>query len=184
MAETMVLYEFLSSFVESFRLTRCHRPGYDTLSLTTGDELMASIRKRTWITAKGERSAWVVSYAHNGRQHLKTFKTKKAAVDWRAEMTVEKGRGIHTPASTSITVADAAARWLAQAQDDELEPSTIAGYEQAVRLHIAPFLGTVKLVDLTAAGIEDFRNRLRRKGARPRWRARLRHHLAASSRMR
>src|SRR6516225_928389 len=67
MAETMVLYEFLSSFVESFRLTRCHRPGYDTLSLTTGDELMASIRKRTWITAKGERSAWVVSYAHNGR---------------------------------------------------------------------------------------------------------------------
>ena len=117
--------------------------------------------------AKGERSAWVVSYAHNGRQHLKTFKTKKAAVDWRAEMTVEKGRGIHTPASTSITVADAAARWLAQAQDDELEPSTIAGYEQAVRLHIAPFLGTVKLVDLTAAGIEDFRNRLRREGRSP-----------------
>ena len=130
----------------------------------TRENTVASIRKRTWSTAKGERSAWVVAYLHNGKQHIKTFSTKREAAEWRAEMTVEKGRGIHTPASTSITVADAAARWLEQAQNDGLEPSTIAAYEQAVRLHIAPFLGTVKLVDLTAAGVEDFRNRLRREG--------------------
>jgi integrase len=125
---------------------------------------MASIRKRTWNTAKGEKSAWVVAYLHNGKQHIKTFPTKKAAVEWRGEMTVEKGRGLHVPASTSITVADAATRWLAQAQNDGLEPSTTAAYEQAIRLHIAPFLGGTKLVDLTAAGVEDFRNMLRREG--------------------
>ena len=125
---------------------------------------MASIRKRTWNTAKGERSAWIVAYLYQGKQHIKTFSTKKAATEWRAEMTVEKQRGTHTPASTSITVADAATRWLEQAQNDGLEPSTTGSYEQAIRLHIQPFLGTVKLVDLTAAGVEDFRNRLRREG--------------------
>jgi integrase len=126
---------------------------------------MASIRKRTWNTkGKGEQTAWVVAYLHNGKQHIRTFPTKKAAAEWRAEMQVEKGRGLHVPASTSITVADAAARWLEQAQNDGLEPSTTAAYEQAIRLHIAPFLGGTKLVDLTPAGVEDFRNRLRREG--------------------
>jgi hypothetical protein len=67
---------------------------------------MASIRKRTWSTAKGERSAWIVAYRYKGadgkrKQHIKTFDTKKAAVEWRASMTVEVGKGIHTrrPAS-------------------------------------------------------------------------------------
>jgi integrase len=126
---------------------------------------MASIRKRTWNTkGKGERSAWIVAYLHNGKQHIRTFSTKKAAAGWRAEMIVDKQKGVHVPTSTSILVAGAAARWLDQARNDGLEPSTIAAYEQAVRLHIEPFLGAVKLVDLTTASVEDFRNRLRREG--------------------
>jgi len=125
---------------------------------------MASVRKRTWNTKAGPQSAWVVSYMHEGKQHLKTFSKKKMADAWRAEMQTEQKKGIHTPASTSITIADAAARWLEQAQNDGLEPSTIAGYEQCIRLHIEPFIGVVRLVDLTAASVEDFRNRLRREG--------------------
>jgi integrase len=126
---------------------------------------MASIRKRTWNTkGKGEQTAWIVAYLHNGKQHIKTFSTKKAATEWRAEMTVDKQKGVHVPASTSILVADASRRWLEQAQNDGLEPSTIAAYEQAIRLHIEPFIGELKLVDLSAAGVEDFRNRLRREG--------------------
>lgn len=73
---------------------------------------MASIRKRTWQSKSGEKSAWVVYYGHRGKQHLKTFKTKKAAESWRTEMQTEQHRGIHTPASTSITVAEAGERWL------------------------------------------------------------------------
>jgi integrase len=135
-----------------------------------GAQAMASIRKRTWNTkGKGEQTAWIVAYLHNGKQHIKTFSTKKAATEWRAEMTVDKQKGVHVPASTSITVADAAARWLDEARncDPPLEASTVAAYEQAVRLHINPYLGLVKLVDLSAAVIEDFRNRLRRDGRSP-----------------
>jgi integrase len=125
---------------------------------------MASVRKRTWNTKTGPKSAWVVSYMHNGKQHLKTFSKKKMADAWRAEMQTEQKRGVHTPASTSITVAEAGARWLAQAEADALEPSTVQQYREHLRLHIAPFLGAVKLVELTAASIEDFRNRLPREG--------------------
>ena len=128
---------------------------------------MAAIRRRTWQTAKGERSAWVVEYTHARRRHRRTFKTKKAAEAWRAEMTVDRQKGVHVPASTSILVADASRRWLEQAQNDGLEPSTIAAYEQAIRLHINPFLADTKLVDLTAASVEEFRNRLRREGRSP-----------------
>ena len=129
--------------------------------------IMASVRKRVWNTAKGEKSAWIVAYLHNGKQHIRTFSTKKAATEWRAEMTLDRQKGVHVPASTSILVADAAARWLEQAQNDGLEPSTIAAYEQAIRLHINPFLADTKLVELTAAGVEDFRNQLRREGRSP-----------------
>ena len=44
---------------------------------------MASIRKRTWTTKSGEKSAWIVAYLHKGKQHIRTFKTKKAAAEWR-----------------------------------------------------------------------------------------------------
>jgi integrase len=101
-----------------------------------------------------------VAYAHRGKQHLKTFATKRAAEAWRAETLTEQKRGIHTPASTSITVAQAGAKWLEQAEADGLEPSTIAQYRQHLEFHILPHLGEVKLVDLTPSGIADFRNTL------------------------
>jgi integrase len=128
---------------------------------------MASVRKRTWQSKTGEKSAWVVSYSHQGRPHLKTFKTKKAADAWRAEMQTEQQRGMHTPASASITVAEAAARWLEQATADGLETKTVANYAGYVKYHIEPFLGDLRLVDLSAAGVTDFRNRLIREGRSP-----------------
>ena len=121
---------------------------------------MASVRKRTWKNAKGPKSAWVVAYMHKGKQHLKTFATKREAIAWRAEMQTEIKHGIHTPARVSITVAEAGARWLAQAQNDGLEPSTIAQYRQHLEFHILPHLADVKLSELTAASVQDFRNTL------------------------
>jgi hypothetical protein len=65
---------------------------------------MASIRKRTWSTAKGERSAWIVAYLYKGtdgqrKQHIKTFATKSAATEWRAELQVRQKHGLHIPDS-------------------------------------------------------------------------------------
>jgi integrase len=121
---------------------------------------MASVRKRTWQSKGGERSAWVVAYAVNGKQHLKTFATKREAVDWRAEMQREVRLGTHTPTSKSPTVRDAGKAWLHQAGIEGLEPSTVAQYRQHLDLHITPFIGDVRLADLTPATVRDFRNTL------------------------
>jgi integrase len=145
---------------------------------------MASVRRRVWNTDKGPKSAWIVAYLYKGKdgktkQHIKTFATKKAAEAWRAQMTVERQKGIHTPASTSITVADAGNRWIDQATNDGLEASTLAGYEQHLRHHILPHLGGVKLVDLTAAAIADFRNTLAKGEDRKRSATTIRHVMAS-----
>jgi integrase len=125
---------------------------------------MATIRKRTWLTRAGEKTAWIVDYQHNGKQHIKTFATKREAADWRAEMQVDVKQGTHTPASKSITVAVAGVLWLTQAEVDGCEASTVMQYRQHLNLHIAPYLGEVKLAELAPATVQDFRNRLIREG--------------------
>jgi integrase len=125
---------------------------------------MASVRKRTWQTKKGEKTAWVVAYTHKGKQRLKTFPSKRAATDWRAELQLEVKRGVHTPASASITVGEAGALWLAQAETDGLEASTVMQYRQHLNYHIKPFLDKVKLAELTPADVQAFRNSLISEG--------------------
>ena len=126
---------------------------------------MASVRKRAWVTSKGvEKTAWVVDYTHRGKQHIKTFPTKREATAWRADMQHEVKQGTHTPASKSITVAEAGALWLSQAENDGLEASTVMQYRQHLNYHITPFLGDVKLAELTPASVVDFRAQLRKEG--------------------
>ncbi len=76
-------------------------------------------------------------------------------------------QGTHTPASASITVAEAAENWIKRAELDGRERSTIAGYRQHVDYHINPLIGQDKLSDLTAPGIEGVKDRLLRKLSRP-----------------
>jgi integrase len=129
---------------------------------------MASVRKRAWVTSKGvEKTAWVVDYTHRGKQHIKTFPTKREAVAWRADMQHEVKQGTHTPASKSITVAEAGALWLSQAENDGLEASTVMQYRQHLNYHITPFLGDVKLAELTPASVVGFRAQLRKEGRSP-----------------
>ncbi len=122
---------------------------------------MATIRKRAWRTPSGaERTAWIVSYSVAGRRHIKTLPSKKAAEAWRAETLHEIARGVHAPASASITVEKAARMWLKQCRTDGLEAATLAQYEQHVRLHINPLLGGIRLADLSSASVVDYRNTL------------------------
>src|SRR3954453_14583304 len=110
---------------------------------------MASIRKRTWITGGKVKTAWVVDYFdQHGKRRLKTFETKKAADSWRITAQHEVRQGIHTPASGSITVAEAGDRWLSQGETDGLEASTLMEYRQHVEYHTKPLIGAVKLADL------------------------------------
>jgi integrase len=128
-----------------------------------------SVRKRKWTTRNGEvRECWVVNYTdQQGVRRLKTFDRKKDADIYHATVRVEVREGRHTPASESITVAEAAADWLTYVEAEGRERSTREQYETHVRLHIAPDIGNVKLAHLTTPRVEKFRDDLLLRLSRP-----------------
>jgi integrase len=121
-----------------------------------------SVRKRKWTTAKGERKeSWVVDYFdQNGERHIETFSRKKDADERHATIKVDVRRGVHTAASKSIVVAEAAEDWIEYVTLEGRERSTIAQYRQHVDLHINPRLGREKLPALTTPRINEFRDDL------------------------
>ena len=69
--------------------------------------------KRKWTTRSGEeKESWIVDYTdqHGGRN--RDVRKKKDADAYRATMMVYVRKGVHTAASKSITVAEAAESWL------------------------------------------------------------------------
>jgi integrase len=121
-----------------------------------------SVRKRSWTNAKGEvKTAWNTDYTdQNGRRHIKTFSTKKAADAYHATVVVEVREGRHTPDSQSITVAEAGKHWISTGEGNSLERTTIEYYQCLLDLRILPFLGAVKLSKLTAPMVKEFRSKL------------------------
>ena len=75
---------------------------------------MAKIRRRSWKTPAGEsREAWIADYrSQDGKRHIRTFETKKAADQWLVTARHEVAQGIHTAPSASITVAQTTERWI------------------------------------------------------------------------
>ncbi len=121
---------------------------------------MATIRKRRdW--RGGTSSSWVADYLdQHGKRRLKTFATRKEADAFLVNARHQVAAGIHTPDSTSITVGEAADRWLKRAELEHLEPATIRQYASHVTYHIAPLIGGVKLARLSAPTVQDFADRL------------------------
>jgi integrase len=137
-----------------------------------------SVRKRAWTTSKGvEKEAWVVDYVdQTGKRRLKTFAKKKAAENFEATANVEIRAGVHTADSASVTVAEAGKLWIDTAERgspgrEPLERATVEAYRQHLRLHIAPYLGKVKLSKLSAPMVREFEDKLARgdmpEGAEP-----------------
>jgi integrase len=123
-----------------------------------------SIRRRTWTTSKGvEKEAWVVDYVdrvEGGKRRLKAFAKKKDATNFAATANVEVRAGTHTADSASITIAEAGKLWIAKGEESGLERSTLAAYRQHLALHINPFLGGVKLSQLTAPMVSEYERNL------------------------
>jgi integrase len=119
-----------------------------------------SVRKRKWKTSRGEeKEGWVVDYVdQSGKRHIQTFARKKEADDYHATVKVHVRQGIHAPHSKSIPVAEAAENWIAYAQGEKLEASTLAQYRQHVKYHINPRIGDEKLSRLTTPLIHKFRD--------------------------
>src|SRR5262245_29090205 len=129
--------------------------------LTRGVEM--SVRKRAWITRQGEsREAWIVDYSdQQGGRHIQTFDRKKDADEYHDKVRVNVRAGVHT--SSKATVAEAGQKWLKDAEH-RLEAATIESYRQHLEDHIAPFIGTMKLSQLTVPLIREFMDRLRAEG--------------------
>jgi integrase len=118
-----------------------------------------------WTSRGVEKSAWIVDYFDQaGRRRLKTFPTRKAADAWAIITLNEVRQGVHTPSSTSVTVTEAAGRWIDHCEAEGLEFGTLVQRRQHLNLHIAPFIGREKLAALTAPRIHQFDADLRKAG--------------------
>jgi hypothetical protein len=119
-----------------------------------------SVRKRKWTTRSREtREAWIVDYTQDGERHIETFKRKKDADAFAQQVGVDIRAGTHTPASKSITVAQAAEDWIKSVELEGREASTIAQYRQHAR-HITDRVGSQKLAKLTTPRVNTFRDDL------------------------
>src|SRR5262249_9411034 len=117
-----------------------------------------SVRKCKWVTSRGEaKEAWIVDFSDASGRHIKTFDRKREADEFRATVKVDMKRGVHP--SSRDTVADAGKKWLADA-DERLEPATVQSYRQHLEHHIAPFIGKVKLSQLTVPAVRSFMDAL------------------------
>lgn len=128
---------------------------------------MASIRKRTWQSRTGPKTAWVVDYAdQHGKRRLKTFARKKEADAYLMLAGHEVRRGIHTPDSVSTTIAKAAHAFIKRCEQGagrrggELEQSTIRQYKQHVNLHIVPRVESEKLSKLNGPRVQALADQL------------------------
>jgi integrase len=121
-----------------------------------------SLRKRTWVSPEGEsKEAWVVDYAdQGGKRRNKQFARKRDAEAYHARVAVELSAGLHTAISASPTVAAAGETWMASAEANGLERSTLEQYRQHLNLHIFPLLGAVKLAQLTVPVVRAFQDKL------------------------
>jgi integrase len=130
---------------------------------------MTSIRKRSWTSHSGEeKTAWQVDYRDAaGNRRSKQFARKKDAEAWITQAAWHVSQGTHTPDSQSITIEKAGELWLERARREGLEPTTIAAYDQHVRLHIVPLCGARKLSHVTRPMVEGWRDELVKKLSRP-----------------
>jgi integrase len=129
---------------------------------------MATIRKRTWRTKGGERTAWICDYAdQDGTRRLKTFQTRKEADRWLVTARHQVATGTHTPEATSSTIGEALELWLQRGAAEGLEPATVDQYRQH-RAHILAVIGAdTKLAKITTARCEQVRDDLMARHSRP-----------------
>lgn len=124
---------------------------------------MAKVSARTWTTPAGEkRRAWVLTYQDaDGQRHRKQFARKGDADAERVRVEGQLAGGIHVPDSASLTVHDAARRFLADFQGlvtaGKRERSTMDAYETQIDLHLKPYaIAKRKLSRLTGPDCQSY----------------------------
>jgi integrase len=119
---------------------------------------MSSIRKRILLSGQ---TRWQVDYKdQGGKRRARQFKTKKEATDYEITAGGEIKAGTHVADSASVTIQQAGELWLQRCRVDGLESFTCRQYNQHLRHHILPLIGTIKLSRLNKPRVEEFRDKL------------------------
>jgi integrase len=125
-------------------------------------EAIMSVRKREWVTRKGEqKTAWVADFVDNaGRRQIRTFAQKKKADAFHDKVRTDINTGVHVTVDPDLTVLGAAEKWIKDVAANGAERSTIRQYLFHVKVHIAPRVGLQKLARLTVEHVKHLRNDL------------------------
>lgn len=120
-----------------------------------------SVRPRTWTTNGVEHKGWQADYTDAaGNRKRKQFKLKKDAEAFVARAKTEVADGTHIAPGDSISVGEGGDLWIKAKQRAGREVATVDQYKQHVDLHIKPFIGGMKLSDLTPARLSKFEDDL------------------------
>ena len=127
---------------------------------------MATIRRRSWRTAGGEqRECWQVDFTdQQGNRRHKQFQRKKDADAYLVQARGQVQLGTYSPESASVTIAKAGQLWLERGEAEQLERATLAQYQNHLELHIAPFLGQIRIAKLGTPDVQRFIDELLRSG--------------------
>jgi integrase len=102
-------------------------------------------------------SRWVADYYDAFKvRRWKTFDTRSAAKDFEASERAERGEGALAPVvAPDITLADYARKWLTDCEARGVKPKTIIRSESALRLHILPRLGSLRVRDVSRPAVRN-----------------------------
>jgi integrase len=151
---------------------------------------MTSVRKRSWKTAKGEtRTAWAVDYPDtDGKWQRKQFDSKREADDFRVEVEGQVRVGTFRPEASKVTVKEVCEMFIEYlegrvARREDMTRGTFEWYRAQIYNYISPDrthfikgskfrerqffkdgIGHIKLSQLTARAVGDFRDRVRKTG--------------------
>jgi integrase len=135
---------------------------------------MASVRRRTWKTAKGEtKAAWVVDYTDSrADRQRKHFLNKKTADAFRIQIEGQMQAGTYRSDADRVTVKEVCESFLEHCsgrheRDERMTRKMLVVYKGHLNNHILHpdyGIGNFKLSQLTARSVGDFRDRLRSAG--------------------
>jgi integrase len=142
---------------------------------------MATVIKRRWKTSKGEtREAWVLAYTDAvGKRHKEQFDKKREADARRVEVEGQVSKGTFRADAANTTVDDAVGDYIKYLEGRHKRGEKVTQlYLKTTKAHLRNYvspnedqnvefdggIGSVKLSQLTARSIGDFRDSLRDAG--------------------
>ena len=116
-----------------------------------------SVRQRANGTWEGRY------YGADGKQHSVYGSSKKVVKEKLAAKRTEISQGVAIT-ETDLTVEQWGREWLDNFKANRVKHSTMDNYDTYFRLHIAPYIGHIKVKDLTTLTVQRLYNQLEKKG--------------------